>query len=225
MPPTTNTPITTESVEQMTFGDLLIDFDPRVLRPRPWTSAQSRWAAELLASSPAGPVLELCAGAGHIGLLAAAMAPDRELICVDLNPVACDYARRNAARAGLDHRVEVREGRLEESVGPAEQFALVIADPPWVRRAEIGRFPEDPQLAIDGGDDGLDVARACLTVAAAHLLPSGSVLLQLGHLEQVDLLRGESNDSGLAVVDVRVEQGGVLVQLRRDQAKSEPVSS
>ncbi|MBI2244007.1 MAG: methyltransferase, partial [Nocardioides sp.] len=58
--------------ETMGFGPLRITFDGRVLRPRPWTAAQSEWAAEILADAPAGPVLELCAGAGQIGLLAVA---------------------------------------------------------------------------------------------------------------------------------------------------------
>ena len=143
-----------------------------MLEPRAWTAAQSRWAAELAAAAPDGPMLELCAGAGHIGLLAVALT-GRPLVCVDLNPVACDFARHNAAAAGLAHLVEVREGRLEEAVGADERFAVVIADPPWVPRAETGRFPEDPLIAIDGGDDGLDVARACVAVADRHLLPGG----------------------------------------------------
>ena len=53
-----------------TFGSLRINFDARALRPREWTTAQSDWAAELLPRLPAGPVLELCAGAGQIGRLA-----------------------------------------------------------------------------------------------------------------------------------------------------------
>ena len=73
-----------------------------------------------------------------------------------MNPVACDYARRNAEAAGLGDCVEVRDGTLTTCSTTRERFALVIADPPWVRRAEVGRFPEDPLLAIDGGDDGLD---------------------------------------------------------------------
>ena len=60
----------TQTIRTMTFGDLEIAYDDRVLTPRPWTALQSEWAAELLESAPAGPVLELCAGAGQIGLLA-----------------------------------------------------------------------------------------------------------------------------------------------------------
>src|SRR6478609_465026 len=51
--------------------------------------------------------------------------------------------------SGLGHRVEVRVGRLETSLMPAERFALVLADPPWVPSDAVSRFPEDPVAAID----------------------------------------------------------------------------
>lgn len=202
--------------ETVGFGPLRITFDGRVLRPRPWTAAQSEWAAEILADAPAGPVLELCAGAGQIGLLAIAASP-RRLVCVDLNPVACDYARDNAAAAGLADRVEVREGSMDEVLRDSERFALVIADPPWVRRAEISTFPEDPVLAIDGGPDGMDVAWLCVDTARGHLMRGGSVLLQLGTVEQVDLLRDRlrDEDDELEISEVRWGERGVLVRLDR----------
>ena len=81
--------------EHLAFGTLTIAYDDRVLRPREWTAAQSDWAADLMTAAPGGTVLELCAGAGHIGLLAVASS-GRRLLCVDANPVACDYARANA---------------------------------------------------------------------------------------------------------------------------------
>jgi release factor glutamine methyltransferase len=200
--------------EEMDFGRLHIAFDSRVLRPRPWTEAQSTWAAEILATSPAGDVLELCSGAGQIGLLAVADTA-RRLVCVDLNPVACDYARHNAAAAGLADRVEVREGAIDEVLRDSERFALVVADPPWVRRTEVGRYPEDPLLAIDGGDDGMDVAWMCIDAARGHLLPGGSLLLQIGTVEQVDALRDGLRGDELAVTEVRWHERGVLVRADR----------
>ena len=185
-----------------------------MLRPRPWTAAQSEWAAEMLVDAPPGPVLELCAGAGQIGLLAVA-GSDRRLVCVDVNPAACDYARTNARVAGLADRVEVREGPMGEVLRDSERFALVIADPPWVRRHEVDRFPEDPVLAIDGGADGMALARLCIDTARPHLLDGAAVLLQLGTVEQVDVLRDRlrENDDGLAISEVRWCDRGVLVRL------------
>lgn len=200
--------------ETMGFGPLRISFDGRVLRPRPWTAAQSEWAAEILADAPAGPVLELCAGAGQIGLLAVA-GSDRPLVCVDVNPVACDYARANAQAAGLAGRVEVREGSMDDVLRDGERFALVIADPPWVRRDEIDRFPEDPVIAIDGGADGMALARLCIDTARPHLLRGAGVLLQLGTVEQVDVLRERlrETDDELAISEIRWCERGVLVRL------------
>ncbi|WP_121256493.1 methyltransferase [Nocardioides ferulae] len=206
--------------ERLRFGPLAGDgpqldiaFDERVLRPRPWTAAQSEWAAELAGSAPEGPMLELCTGAGHIGLLAAALVR-RRLVAVDLNPVACDFTRRNAAAAGIADLVEVREGRIDEVLAAGERFSVVIADPPWVRRTETNRFPEDPLLAIDGGDDGLDVAWACVAAASAHLLPGGSAVLQLGSLAQAERIgQGLAGLGSLTLGEIRRFERGVLARL------------
>lgn len=195
------------------FGPLTIAFDNRVLHPRGWTAAQSRWARSLLPSLPDGHVLELCSGAGQIGLLAVAETT-RQLVCVDADAIACDFARANAESAGLAARVEVRHARLEDALDPGETFPLIIADPPWVPRRDTGQFPEDPITAIDGGEDGLDVARSCLAVIRRHLAPGGSALLQLGTSTQVDMLAaGGGSLLGLDVVEVRQHERGVLVRL------------
>lgn len=204
----------TPARETVRFGTLQIDFDERLLRPRAWTTAQSAWAAELLDDLPAGPVLELCAGAGHIGLLAIEARP-RTLVAVDLNPAACAFIDVNATRANLRRYVDIREGAIEEVLAPHERFALVIADPPWVRHVEISRFPDDPPLAIDGGEDGLDIARICVRAAGAHLLPGGVAVLQLGGPAQVDALLPAFAQARLRVVERRDFPRGVLVRLDR----------
>lgn len=196
------------------FGGLEVAWDRRVLEPRTWTTAQSAWAADLLDRAPDGPVLELFAGAGHIGQLAV-RGTGRRLVCIDLDPVACDFAGRNAERNGLGDAVEVRCCSVQDAARPGEQFVLVVADPPWVPSAQTERFPEDPRLAIDGGADGLGPARAALGTAAGCLAAGGSVVLQLGNVAQVDALRAEAAEHGLDVDDVRTFERGTLVRLVR----------
>jgi release factor glutamine methyltransferase len=196
------------------FGGLDIAYDDRVLEPRPWTAAQSLWAAELLASAPPGPVLELCAGAGQIGLLAIAGTAHR-LVAVDADPVACEFVRTNARAAGLADRVEIRNAPLEQALADDERFAVIVADPPWVPTARTTEFPADPLLAIDGGPDGLALARRCLTVAGTHLTVDGVMLLQLGSTAQVDGLSHDLSDE-LVVDEVREpDPTGVVVAVRR----------
>lgn len=206
------------TVRQLDFDGLAIRFDDRVLEPRPWTSAQSHWAADLLGSGPAGPVLELCAGVGHIGLLAVTLAA-RDLVMVDLDPTACEFARRNIAANEPAGTVEVREGPMDRVLAPGERFAGIIADPPWVPTRDVTRFPDDPLLAIDGGADGMSVAWTCVDVIARHLVDDGWALVQLGTADQAAAL-GERLDERpglrLRLAEVR-EYGerGVLALLTR----------
>lgn len=202
------------------FGPLTIRYDDRVLAPREWTTRQSAWVAELSPFAPQGPVLELCAGAGQIGLLAVAGQP-RDLVLVDDNETACSYARINAADADLTTSVEVRCGPIDAMAAPDERFALVIADPPWVPSERIIEFPEDPLFAIDGGADGMHVAWTCLDVIARHLMAGGSAVLQLGSLEQVSALRARLEERPglrLSLVEHRDEGPGFLVHLFRPVA-------
>ncbi|MER7559059.1 methyltransferase [Nocardioides sp. NPDC126508] len=197
------------------FGHLDIDFDHRVLTPRTWTVRQSEWAADLSAELPDGPMLELCSGAGQIGLLAAALT-GRRLMCVDADPVACAFTRANAERAGLTPLVDVRQGSMDRALDPGERYLLVIADPPWVPSAEVGRYPEDPLPAIDGGADGILVAEMCVATTARHLSSGGSAVLQLGTPAQAERLPELVEGSDLSVEEVRDSPGeGVLVHLAR----------
>ena len=166
------------------FGPIDVAFDESLLRPRPWTLAQSEWAAEL---SDGRPMLEVGCGAGHIGLAAAVLSGAR-VVQVDRDPAACRWAAINAAANGRGHVVEQRCGSAEDVLGDEERFGVVIADPPYVPSSEVHLYPEDPLGAIDGGPDGLDSVRSFLAGIAGHVDPGGSVVLQLRGLSQVDQL-------------------------------------
>lgn len=197
------------------FGSLTVAYDARVLRPRAWTIAQSIWCADLLRTLPDGPVLELCAGVGHIGLAAVADSR-RALVLVDADPAACALARRNVAAADMANRVDVRQGRIGEVPAPTEKFALVIADPPWVRSDGIAGFPADPPMAIDGGADGLEIARRCCDAIDANLIDGGAAVLQLGSPDQANAIADHlAATSALRISESRSYDRGTLVHLSR----------
>ncbi|MGA8988124.1 RsmD family RNA methyltransferase [Aeromicrobium sp.] len=205
-------------IEQIEFGPLIISYDERVLRPRRWTTAQSAWASGLLQDAPEGPALELCSGVGHIGLLAV-VGEVRRMVMVDASEAACEHAAVNVERAGMSGQIDIRCGPMDEVIAADERFSLIIADPPWVPSEDTSQFPKDPLPAIDGGPDGLDLARTCLELIGAHLHERGSAILQIGTAEQLTTIADHLFDEPalrLRVAESRTFEGqGVLVQLVR----------
>lgn len=207
--------LTTRSTD---IDGLAVTWDARVLEPRPWTAQQAAWLAELADDAPSGPILELCCGAGHIGLLAA-RATGRGLVQVDRDEAATGYALANAAAAGVE--ADVRCGDVASALAPGEVFGLVLADPPWLRTDQLDRFPDDPTGAVDGGADGLDAIRAVVAAATAHTAPRGHLIVQVGTPDQADAVRemlveqgnGWQVDPADGVRDLR--PGGVLVHVVR----------
>jgi release factor glutamine methyltransferase len=97
-----------------------------------------------------------------------------------------------------------------------EEFAVIIADPPWVPTGQVAQFPEDPVTAIDGGNDGLDLVRGCLEVIDRHLVVAGSALLQAGPGDQAGRVAELVEKYGeLVVVAVRRFERGSLLQIDR----------
>jgi len=184
------------------FGGLSIRHGGGVLVPREWTSLQSSWARDLLVRRPGGAVLELCCGAGHIGLAATA-GTSRRLVQVDLSARAAAWAHHNALAHDRARLTEVRHGDVNEVLAPHERFALVLADPPYLRTDEADAHPDDPRLAVDGGVDGTAVPRQVLAVAGRHLAQGGAILLQARGRRQVDQLEPSVGALGLRVVEVR----------------------
>lgn len=198
-------------------GGLEFVWDRRVLEPRPWTAEQPAWLAELAVTAPDGPALELCSGAGHLGLLLRHLT-GRAVVQVDVDPVATGFTRANADRLGL--HTEVRTAPMREALATDERFALVLADPPWVERSRVTDFPADPVRAIDGGPDGTLLARECLAVAGRHLLDGGHLVLQVRDRDQVDLLVADLPVLAprLRLADCRVRERGALAHFTTTKA-------
>ncbi len=170
------------TVATQRFGPIDVHWDTGVLAPREWTLLQSFRAARRLLGTTAGPIAELHAGAGHIGQATAAWS-DRTLVQVDDDPGCCAWAARNAAANGI--RSTIVCARVDALPLRDEQFALVLADPPYVPTDEVSRFPLDPLHAIDGGADGLDGLRVCLPAAARALRADGMLVLQVRGPQQI----------------------------------------
>jgi release factor glutamine methyltransferase len=169
---------------------------PAVLVPRPETELLVDLARELWGRRPPGPewLADVGTGSGALAVTLALELPDVYVLASDRSLAALAVARANASRHGAVARVRwVVADLLSGLVGP---FALIVANLPYVRRADLELLaPEvrchEPRLALDGGPDGLALNRRLLAAARRSLQVDGALLLEIGE-EQGPALRREA---------------------------------
>jgi len=165
------------------FCGLRVAVDPGVFVPRRRTGflVEQALAQAVARARPRAVVVDLCCGSGALGLAVAAGLPGIELHAADVDPAAVACARRNLATVGG----LVHEGDLFDAL-PAElrgRVDVLVANVPYVPSAEIAWMPpeardHEPRVALDGGADGLDVARRVIAGAPEWLAPGGSLLFE-----------------------------------------------
>ena len=128
-------------------------------------------------------VLDLCTGSGCLAIIAAGVFPGAEVDAADLSANALEVARINVDDHDVADRVNLLEGDLFEAV-EGRTYDLIISNPPYVAGGEVEAFPpeyvHEPVMAHLGGEDGLDLVRRILAVAADHLNPGGGLLCEVG---------------------------------------------
>jgi len=128
-------------------------------------------------------VLDLCTGNGSLAVLAALAWPEVQVTGADLSPDALAVAHINVDRHGLQGRVTLIESDgLTTCPGP---YDLILCNPPYVNAQSMTELPAEfraePELALAGGNDGMDFVRALLRDAPSCLSPHGVLVLEIGH--------------------------------------------
>lgn len=167
------------------FCGLRIAVDPGVFVPRRRTEFlvhQAVAVRERQALIRPQVVVDLCCGSGAVGAALAAALERVELHAVDIDPAAVRCARRNVAADGQVYAGDLYEplpGTLRGRVD------LLVASAPYVPTEAIGLLPaearvHEPRVALDGGEDGLDVVRRLAAAAPLWLAPGGHLLVETG---------------------------------------------
>ncbi|MFD6259991.1 peptide chain release factor N(5)-glutamine methyltransferase [Micromonospora chalcea] len=165
------------------FRLLELAVGPGVFVPRPETELLAGWGIERARERTAPLVVDLCSGSGAIALAVAQEVPAARVVAVERSPAALAWLRRNAAgrAAAGDRPVEVVAADV---TGPelladlTGRVDVLLCNPPYVPRS-VTVPPEvaghDPDEAVFGGADGLDVIRPVVRRAATLLRPGGAI--------------------------------------------------
>ena len=168
---------------------------PATLDPRPDTEVLVETGLRLLGGLRGeGPVrvLDIGTGTGVIVITLLAEVPSATGVATDMSQDALKVCRSNAVALGVDDRLETV--CTNWAGGVSGKFDLVVSNPPYIASHEIAGLAADvrdydPDLALDGGADGLDACRAIFSDAAGLLQPEGHVLVEFGKGQHGEVVR------------------------------------
>ncbi len=179
------------------FWSLSFRVTPDVLTPRPETETLVEAAlAKLPDREDRSRILDLGTGSGAIALSIASERPQADVTATDISEAALQIAAENADRLQARKRVRLLAGDLFEPVA-GERFDLIVSNPPYVARRDAKTLPpelgHEPEQALFGGVDGLEVIRRLVAEAGDHLSAGGWLGIELApeQAEEVERMLAE----------------------------------
>lgn len=188
-------------VNEQEFWSLPFYVDARVLIPRRDTETVIEVILDQIEDRDAPlRIADIATGSGAIAVTLARELPAALVVATDVSGEAARIAADNAARNGVEDRVEVRAGDLLAPVVDEAPFDVLVSNPPYIPSADIaGLSPEvrcEPRGALDGGADGLDLVRRIIAGAGERIRPGGLLVLEHG-FDQAEQIAQLIADTGV----------------------------
>ena len=177
------------------FYGLPLDISPDVLIPRPDTEVLAGQAIEYIQTLGECRVLDLCAGSGCIGLAVASQVPQARVVLGEYSDAALKVCRQNIRRSGLSGRVvPIQADAREKPERALGEFQCIVSNPPYIPHDDIAGLDTsvkdyEPHLALDGGEDSLDVYQTISGKWKDALVPGGRLYFEVGIGQADSVLR------------------------------------
>ena len=156
-----------------------------VLIPRPETEVEQVLAMAGTRDVVTGPIIDLCCGSGVIGVVLA-KETGLSVVGIDISWTALEVAKVNRERLCRDEKLRFIQGDLMDCIHVQEGLSLIVSNPPYVEHSALNGIlaPEvnyfDPWVALDGGNDGMDILRKIRLQAAMKLRKGGQLFMEIG---------------------------------------------
>jgi release factor glutamine methyltransferase len=196
-------------VGEAEFWSLPFYLSADTLVPRPDSELVVEAVLSCMRQEPAH-ILDVGTGTGCLPLAVLSERPLATALGVDVSQGALSVAQRNARRHGLDGRFSTAVSDVFDGLQKEQQFDVILSNPPYIATRVIDDLASDvrdhdPRLALDGGQDGLDIYRPLIADAAPFLRPGGHLVLEIGYDQELS-------------VTALMEAAGYEVRLLRDLA-------
>lgn len=191
------------------FRQLELAVGPGVFVPRPETETVVQFAIDALAAtaSPQPVAIDLGTGSGAIALAMATEVPHARVYGVEVSPRAYVWTRQNFRTVGAANATPVFVDLADALPDLDGTVDVVISNPPYIPLGAVPRDPEvrlfDPEIALYGGDDGLDIVRQVSTTAHRLLRRGGTLVLEHGEVQSADIAALLAADGWTAIAHHR----------------------
>jgi len=167
------------------FFGLSFYVDERVLIPRsPIAELIAQHFQPWIEPESVNRVLDLCTGSACIAIACAYAFENAEVVASDLSKDALAVATINRQNHALDSRLQLIESNLFADI-PAQKFDLIVSNPPYISTAEMQslatEFECEPAMALEAGDDGMDLVVSLLKQARQYLSDEGVLIVEVGY--------------------------------------------
>lgn len=186
--------------------------DKRALIPRPETEVLVDLALELILEHGEFRILDIGTGTGAIAIAIAKERPECKITALDISADALELASENVVAHQLGGQIELVN--KDATALDSFEFDLVVSNPPYIETGIIATLQTevkdfDPHLALDGGEDGLQLVRDLLNKMLAFGY-KGDILMELGELQPQILQQEYAN---------RLTEVGKTVEISADFAE------
>lgn len=144
-------------------------------------------------------LLDMCCGSGNIGIAIAKNTDIKELILADISHNALNVCNQNLISNNISCNHKMIQSNLFDAINSDAKFDIIVSNPPYIATNEIATLDDivknEPKLALDGGDDGLDFYRKISYIAKDFLSDSASLIFEIGMDQAQDVKKIlEEND-------------------------------
>ncbi len=178
-----------------------------VLVPRADTEILVECALEFLKNHEKAQVADLCAGSGCVGIAVAKNSTDAEVTAYEKSDAAFAFLEKNIALNGA----AVTAKKADILIPPEKSFDLILSNPPYIESAVIPTLEKEvlcePEMALDGGADGLLFYRTIAEKWRKNLKIGGAIMVEIGYNQRCAVC-DIFNAAGLCGVRCVKDNGG-----------------
>lgn len=176
-------------IEKQEFFGLDFLVNENVLIPQPDTEILVEEAISLAKQIKANKLLDLCTGSGAIAISIAKNTQIANIVATDISKHALEIAKKNCKKNEVKN-IKLLQSDLFENIN--EKFNIIVSNPPYIKTKVIDTLsPEvknEPYIALDGGQDGLEFYKKIISKAYEYLEKGGYLCLEIGYDQKEEVM-------------------------------------